>query len=640
MGVNYFVYSCDSEEEVEKEIKGSGFDCELYFMTVENFLKSKQATADDKVIIFAEIAEIKQLIALSFVFGFSVGIVAKDHQENLRNTFEIPKVYAEALKVALQGECRAIDLLYCQDEVVLWSALIGEAPPHGTMVGKELHNDRPGRIMALIRSFSEIFRLKKSLVKISTFKAQEIHTAASGIVVIEHDNHTCAANLVREFLRMSNGKMVALLISPSSVIGYFGYLYKAIFGWTKTLPEATGVILSERLDIEASPPLKVQIDGELTGQTPVRFDLHKKAVKLCASDHFWEKEASREGDEKEVVKLGALPVAKNELEYSKKHIPFFPHADTERYQKLFAQLRDEARLGSTFVTLMILSTILATVGLFLDSSSVVIGAMLLAPLMQPIVSFSMGVLRFDMDLFRQGLQSVATGVLLVLGTSFLLAYLLPFQTVTTEIAGRLHPTLLDLIVAIISGIAAAYAKTNAKIVGSLAGVSIAVALVPPVSTAGIGLGWFEWSIFQNAFLLFLTNFAGIVFAAAFTFMVLGFSPLKRARNGLLLATIALLLISVPLYFSFALMVKDTKIKEQLEKGDFILSDLNISIENLRISHTHNPDNLILHFDLVTEREAMDIGEREKFKKMIKKRISPWLDKREKLVLELSHRIRY
>ncbi len=640
MGVNYFVYDCDSKEEVEKEIKGSDFDQELHFMTVENFFKTKRATADDKVIIFAELAEIKRLIAQSFIFGFSVGIVAKKRQKNLRDTFEIPKAYDEALKVALQGECRAIDLLYCQDEVVLWSALIGEAPPHGTMVEKQLHGGRPSRMAALIRSFSKIFHLKKSLVKIRTFKEQEIHTTASGIVVIEHDNHTCAANLVREFMNMSNGKMVALLISPSSVIGYFGYLYKAIFGWTKTLPKAVGVVLSERLDIEATPPLEVQIDGEVAGQTPVCFDVHQKAVKLCASDRFWEKEASRHSDEKEVVKLGALPVAKNELEYSQKHIPFFPHADTQRYQELFAQLRDEARLGSTFVTLMILSTVLATVGLFLNSSSVVIGAMLLAPLMQPIVSYSMGLLRFDMDLFWHGLRSVVVGVLLVLGTSFLLAYLLPFQTVTPEIAGRLHPTLLDLIVAIVSGIAAAYAKNNTKIIGSLAGVSIAVALVPPISTAGIGLGWSEWSIFQNAFLLFLTNFAGIVFAAAFTFMVLGFSPVKRAKNGLLLSTLALLLISVPLYFSFALMVKDAKIKEQLEKRSFTVADRNVSIENLLISHTHKPDNLILRFDLVTDSEGMDAETRERLKKMIQQRIHPWLDKRERLLLEVSRRVRY
>ncbi len=639
MAVNYFVYGCESEEEVVQQIKGSDFDQKLTFMSVDAFLEYKGATAEDRVIVFAEIQEIKRLIAEASVYGFQIAIVAKKEQKNLRDTFEIPKNYQKALKIALEGESKPIDLLYCQEEVVLWSALVGEAPPHGTIIEKQLEGGRPSRFFALLKSFSRIFQLKNAVVKIRTFKEQEIQTTACGIVVIEHDNHTCASSLVKDFLDMSNGKMVALLLSPSSVVAYFAYLYKAIFAPGKTLPKSVGVVLSERLEVEATPPLEVKIDGEMYGQTPVRFDLHKKALQFCASEKFWEKEASRQSDEKEVVKLGALPVGKSELEYAQKRIPFFTHADTRRYQELFASLREEARLGSTFVILMILSTILATVGLFLNSASVVIGAMLLAPLMQPIVSFSMGLLRFDMDLFKDGLRSVTVGVALVLATSFSLAYLLPFQTITSEIAGRLHPTLLDLIVAIVSGIAAAYAKNNSKIVGSLVGVSIAVALVPPISTAGIGLGWSDWSIFQNAFLLFLTNFAGIVFAAAFTFMVLGFSPLKRAKKGLMISLLVLLLISIPLYFSFTLMVKDAKIKKILEQQRFVMAQREIFIKNLLISHTEKEHALLLRFDLVSN-QRIEEREREALKKEIDQKIAPYLQEGEDIVLEISERLRY
>ncbi len=638
-GVNYFLYDCASEEEVEAEIRGGAFDAELTYMRIEDFLKKRRATAEDRVILFAEVPEIKRMIAESSIFGFSLAIVAKKSQRNLRDTFEIPKSYQKALEAALHGECRMIDLLYCDDEVVLWSALVGEAPPHGAMIEKQLEGGRPSRLLAMVRSFSKIFRLKKAAVEIRTFKEQEIRTAACGIVVIEHDNHTCASNLVREFLGLSNGKMVALLISPSSVVEYLVYLYRAIFRSGSSLPKSVGVVMSERLHIETTPPLEVQIDGERYRETPVTFDLHKKAVKFCATKKFWEKEASRQSDEKEVVKLGNLPVGKSELEYSRRRIPFFTHADTQRYQALFAALREEARLSTTFVTLMVLSTLLATVGLFLNSASVVIGAMLLAPLMQPIVSFSMGLLRFDMDLFWHGLRSVGAGIALVLVTAFLVAYLLPFHTVTSEIAGRLHPTLLDLIVAIVSGVAAAYAKNNSKIVGSLVGVSIAVALVPPISTAGIGLGWGEWSIFQNAFLLFLTNFAGIVFAAALTFMVLGFSPLKRAQKGLAISLATLLLISIPLYFSFTLMVKDAKIKEALEKEHFMIEGRRVSVENLVISHTHKPEVLILRFELIQREDSRSVAAKA-LKEVIRRKILPYMGEGEAMVLEFSRRLRY
>lgn len=75
-------------------------------------------------------------------------------------------------------------------------------------------------------------------------------------------------------------------------------------------------------------------------------------------------------------------------------------------------------------------------------------------------------------------------------------------------AGRLSPTILDLFIAMVSG-AASYVKSDEKILGSIAGVAIAVALVPPIAVAGIGLGWADWHMFSTAFLLFITNLVGI-----------------------------------------------------------------------------------------------------------------------------------
>jgi len=340
-----------------------------------------------------------------------------------------------------------------------------------------------------------------------------------------------------------------------------------------------------------------------------------------------------------VIKLGSLPVSKEEMEYTQTHIPLLPHADTQRYQELFVSLREEARTTPTFVTLIILSTLLATVGLFLNSASVVIGAMLLAPLMQPIVSFSMGLLRFDMDLFWHGLRTTLGGVVLVLLASLFVTSIVPFQTMTSEIAGRLHPTLLDLLVAIVSGIAAAYAKNNRKIIGALAGVSIAVALVPPIATAGIGLGWHDFAIFSNAILLFLTNFAGIVFAAALTFMVLGFSPLKRAQKGLLISIVSLLLISIPLYFSFVQMAKDAKIREVLQKSSWQLDGKVLAFENVLISHRDNPRRLEVRCEIVAAFH-LDDSSRAALKRMVEKRLAKLLGDREALELAAMERYRY
>ncbi len=639
MSKNYLVYGCDFDEEINIHFKHSEFAANLIFININDFLRAKEATQEDKVIVYGTKEEIKRIFEESFVYGFSIALIARAEQEFLRQTFEIPKDPIKALKVALRGEIKPVDLIYCQDKIVLWGALIGEAPPHGSLSSSVLKEGRSNKLKALFQGFKKITRLKKAQVTIKTHKEQEINTALTGIVILEHDNHSFASNLIEEFMSVSNGKVVALLISPSSVVEYLEYLYKAIFKRTKNLPKAAGVVLSERLEIESKPPLSVQIDAELYTQTPVVFDVHKKAVKLCASEEFWQKENFRQSDEKEVVKLGSLPVSKDALEYSKsRHIPFFTHADNKQYQELFTALREEARANSTFITLMILSTILATVGLFLNSASVIIGAMLLAPLMQPIVSFSMGLLRFDMDLFTHGLKSVIAGIALVLCASSLLALLLPFENITPEIAGRLHPSLLDLIVAIVSGIAAAYAKNNKKIIGSLAGVSIAVALVPPLSTAGIGIGWGDWSVFMNASLLFLTNFAGIAFAAALTFMVLGFSPVKRAKNGLLISLGIVLLISVPLYFSFSMMVKDARIKEALEKNSFIINSKRVILEKIYISHNRRDKKIYIRCDLISEAH-FDKTERALLKTKILQKIKPFCEDK-KVELETLERLRY
>jgi len=225
---------------------------------------------------------------------------------------------------------------------------------------------------------------------------------------------------------------------------------------------------------------------------------------------------------------------------------------------------------------------IATFGLYINSASVIIGAMLLAPLMQPIVGVSMGLLRQDVSLLTSGAKSVGVGVLAVMFTAMFIAILLPIEPLTTEMKGRLSPTILDMFVAIVSGIAAAYAKSNEKIIGSLAGVAIAVALVPPIAVAGIGLGWGEWSMFGSAFLLFITNLVGIILAASLTFLMLGFSPVSVAKKGIFYAMTLVAIVSVPLYMSFTKMKHDIDVQKALSSFNEPIKGKEIRLENIVI----------------------------------------------------------
>ncbi|RLA73233.1 MAG: hypothetical protein DRG30_06540 [Epsilonproteobacteria bacterium] len=223
---------------------------------------------------------------------------------------------------------------------------------------------------------------------------------------------------------------------------------------------------------------------------------------------------------------------------------------------------------------------IATFGLFIGSSSVIIGAMLLAPLMQPIVSLSMGVLRQDETLSKNAMKTITIGTLIVLLTAMTIAYVTPIGELSDEMASRLSPTLLDLFVAMLSGVAAAYVKNDEKILSSLAGVAIAVALVPPLAVSGIGLGWVDWSMSIQALLLFATNLIGIVLAGAITFMILGYAPIHVAKKGIVIWTIITALVTIPLYHSFEAMKEKSDIQKSLSLLKFDINHTQVYLSKI------------------------------------------------------------
>jgi uncharacterized hydrophobic protein (TIGR00271 family) len=184
--------------------------------------------------------------------------------------------------------------------------------------------------------------------------------------------------------------------------------------------------------------------------------------------------------------------------------------------------------------------------------------------MAPIISFSMALTRQDTLLLSASLSTLLTGLLMALLFAAIASFIMPMEIVTPEIQTRLSPNLLDLGVAVLSGIAGAYAHARVDAAKSLAGVAIAVALVPPLAVSGIGLGWFELQVAGGALLLFLTNLAGIVLSASVTFLVLGFAPFTRAKKGIAVALLVVILISVPLMVSFMHLSYEAKIIKALE----------------------------------------------------------------------------
>ncbi len=314
--------------------------------------------------------------------------------------------------------------------------------------------------------------------------------------------------------------------------------------------------------------------------------------------------------------MSHLPIGETARQLVDVPLPMVSHASEEDYRDLFVSLRAEAALSSPYVVLMVLSVLLALTGLYANSAPVIIGAMILAPLMSPIVSLAMGLARTDPALLRNSLRTLAIGVGLGLFCAITVAWIMPLENLTTEMRARLSPTLLDLSVAIISGMAGAYAHAKEEVAKSLAGVAIAVALVPPLSVAGIGVGWADWAMAKGAFLLFTTNLVGIALAASATFLVLGFAPFKLAKKGLAITLVLMAVIITPLSIAFDDLVEGEEIVQEIPTGHIELAGTPV---RLRIAEVRAGEPPLVRVILASSRQ-LDASHVDALKQLISERI--------------------
>ena len=203
-----------------------------------------------------------------------------------------------------------------------------------------------------------------------------------------------------------------------------------------------------------------------------------------------------------------------------------PQLDRQQRISLVERIQNSSHWNFDFVALIFLSTLIATLGLIQNSPAVVIGAMLVAPLMTPIVAIGLGLAQSNIRLIDGAARTVTYGfaTALVVG---LITGLLTCDEKTAEMIARETPNFRDLIIALASGVAAAYAMGRPNLISALPGVAIAAALVPPVATSGIGLSLGDWHLAGGALLLFLANIVAIVLGTAFTFWAIGLSRSKK-----------------------------------------------------------------------------------------------------------------
>ncbi|MCL6250300.1 DUF389 domain-containing protein [Altererythrobacter sp. KTW20L] len=196
---------------------------------------------------------------------------------------------------------------------------------------------------------------------------------------------------------------------------------------------------------------------------------------------------------------------------------------------VIARRRAESGVSSRYLLMLGMSAGIAILGLLLSSPAVVIGAMLLSPLMDPIMGLGFSIATGDYKWMRQSARSLAIGTVFAVLFCAIVVFLSPLQTVTSEIAARTKPNLFDLLIAFFSAIAGAYAMIRGR-EGTIVGVAIATALMPPLATVGFGLATLNWTVFSGALGLYFTNLMTIALTAAVMARLYGFSTNLSERQ--------------------------------------------------------------------------------------------------------------
>lgn len=192
-------------------------------------------------------------------------------------------------------------------------------------------------------------------------------------------------------------------------------------------------------------------------------------------------------------------------------------------EELYEDLRSFARVTPVFIATVLLSTIVAAVGMVRDSAAVVIGAMVIAPLLGPNMALALGTTLADRTLTAQALRANGTGVTGALVVAALMGLVWPFNPETSEIASRTVISAGDIVLGLAAGAAGALAFTSG-VAASLVGVMVAVALLPPTVAVGMLIGAGEFDRAANAALLLATNVICINLAAVATFASQGIKP--------------------------------------------------------------------------------------------------------------------
>lgn len=297
------------------------------------------------------------------------------------------------------------------------------------------------------------------------------------------------------------------------------------------------------------------------------------------------------------------------MEFFYKNIPV--ESRRRFIDSVFFNLKNKWRIS--YWLMMTVSCGICSIGLSENSAATIIGAMIITPLGQPIVALSGAIaLGWKAEVFRM-IRMLITGAFVIIALSYSFGIFLNSESPNEQILSRTSPDMRDLGIALLAGIAGAYGNFRIEYSNVLAGVAIAVALIPPLCACGLMLEQHHFILAKGSALLFITNFIGITFSAILVFLVLG---IKHSHNqkwfyiGTMMVLIGGIIILFPLVWNFKRFAKSSQFQSSIyrnvaeilryKKNSPYIKSIEIQGSEVIIAIQPMPDNDVEKRELIKE----------------------------------------
>jgi len=296
----------------------------------------------------------------------------------------------------------------------------------------------------------------------------------------------------------------------------------------------------------------------------------------------------------------------------------------EKKQQIANDIIANANVDILYWVQLVISCMLATLGLLSNSIPVIIWSMLVSPILTPIQSFAFAITCGKRHLYMKSLKILFLSIAIAIISSFLVCYLVPFASITEQVILRWSPTVIDLVIALLSWIIAFIFLWSEKLEESIVWIAIAVSLMPPLASVWIWLHFMNYTIAQWTFLLFITNLVGILVMWILVFFIFWFKPTnkswkKRTDITLVLVLFFICLIMVPLQKSMSQMTESQKINTLITQvSNSYFDSLNDEIVINELSFRNVSDDtvrIVSKLDVPTEFSFTNVHKEELTKKL-------------------------